>query len=171
MNFVGEIITLRAVEPSDVDLLYKWENDATLWGEGSAIAPYSKFHLQSYVKTAGDIFSLRQMRLMIVSNQDQATVACVDLIDFEPRFARAEVAVLVDTPYQNKRYATEALRLIKNYAFHFLCLHQLYAYVGEFNNASLRLFSSAGFQKTVLLKEWYRDEDWKNCWLMQLINE
>lgn len=171
MNFEGEKISLRAVEPTDVDLLYKWENDASLWGEGSAIAPYSKYHLQSFVETAGDIFSLRQMRLMIVSNHDHQTVGCIDLIDFEPRFARAEVAVLVDSPYQNKGYATEALQLMKNYAFRFLCLHQLYAYVSEYNNVSLRLFMSAGFFKIALLKEWYRDEDWKNCWLLQYINE
>ena len=27
----NDIITLRAMEPQDVDLLYEWENDTDLW--------------------------------------------------------------------------------------------------------------------------------------------
>lgn len=169
MTLVGDQISLRAVEPSDVDRLYKWENDASLWNDSCAVVPYSKYHLQQYIETAGDLYVLRQLRLMIELNDTHETVGCIDLIDFEPRFERAEIAVLVDKAFQRKGYATEAVEMMKKYASDFLHLHQLYAYVGEDNEASLRLFDSTGFEKIVLLKDWCRDKNWRNCWLLQLI--
>ncbi|MFM2019059.1 MAG: hypothetical protein RL007_2715, partial [Bacteroidota bacterium] len=35
----GERIRLRALEPYDVDTLYKWENDTTIWKASNTITP------------------------------------------------------------------------------------------------------------------------------------
>ena len=50
------IISLRALEPVDVDTLYRWENDPAVWGVGLTIAPYSRKQLWDYVNNydAGD---------------------------------------------------------------------------------------------------------------------
>ena len=32
-------ITLRAMEPSDIDLIYKWEIDTSLWTVSDTVAP------------------------------------------------------------------------------------------------------------------------------------
>ena len=37
----NDIITLRALEPTDLDTLYRWENDTTLWAVSDTVAPYS----------------------------------------------------------------------------------------------------------------------------------
>ncbi len=173
MTFRGDSISLRAVEPGDADHLYRWENDATMWNNCSTIAPYSKYHLEEYIKTAGDIYALRQLRLMVVLNAEpNTTIGCVDLFDYEPRYERAEVAVLIDKDYRQKGYAKEALLLLEHYAFHFLNLHQLYAYIGESNWASLALFSSLEYSKSAFLKDWFRvDEEWESCWLVQKFKE
>ena len=38
-------IKLRAIEPEDLELLYKIENDVRLWNVGATNVPYSKYTL------------------------------------------------------------------------------------------------------------------------------
>lgn len=65
-------ITLRALEPEDLDILYKWENDSRLWQNGSTLTPYSKFALRDYLENSlQDIFQSRQLRLMVEEKQRQ----------------------------------------------------------------------------------------------------
>ncbi len=167
MTLEGDRVVLRAVEPEDADLLYRWENDATLWLDSGAIAPYSKYQLKTFIETAGDIYALRQLRLMITKKSDNQTVGCIDLFEFEPRYGRAEIGILIDKNFQRKGYATEALALIEVYAFRFLNLHQLYCYVSQRNEVSQRLFHTAGFQMVATLKDWFRNEEWEDALLFQ----
>lgn len=169
MTFEGDSIKLRPVEPSDVDLLYRWENDTSLWCESATASPLSKYHLQQYIETSGDIYALRQLRMMMERKEDNESVGCIDLFDFEPRYGRAEVGILTDRKYQRNGYATEALALLEVYAFNYLSLHQLYAYVSERNAHSIQLFGNAGFKQVAKLKDWCRDETWSDCFLYQKI--
>ena len=46
-----EKVRLRAMEPRDVDLLYRWENDPEVWKVSDTMVPFSKFTLQEFIKT------------------------------------------------------------------------------------------------------------------------
>ncbi len=64
MDTDSTAITLRAVEPTDVDCLYIWENDPSLWPHGSTRAPLSRFQLSEYATGYdADPYSARQLRL------------------------------------------------------------------------------------------------------------
>ncbi|MDR2025972.1 MAG: GNAT family N-acetyltransferase, partial [Prevotellaceae bacterium] len=67
MKLESETVRLRALEPSDIDLLYVWENDPATWTVGESIAPYSRFELEKYILSEGDIYANKQLRLMIDS--------------------------------------------------------------------------------------------------------
>ena len=54
MNTSKPSIHLRAVEPEDLDLLYKIENDVKLWNVGATNVPYSRYTLHDYVANASD---------------------------------------------------------------------------------------------------------------------
>ena len=170
----NESIRLRALEPEDIDLLYKWENDTSLWETGSTLAPYSKFALKEYIKDARfDLFSLRQLRLMIELKDDGRRVAgMIDLYDFDPHHNRAGVGILIDPVCQKKGIACQSLRILERYVFDFLHLHQLFAYVPNENAASLRLFEKAGYQPAGILKEWLCVRDrWIDVTIMQRITD
>ena len=50
-------ITLRAVEPTDLDVIFQWENNPDIWQYGSTMAPYSKRQICEYIKNySADIF-------------------------------------------------------------------------------------------------------------------
>ena len=50
MNEIDKLpeVTLRALEPEDLELLYHIENDDKLWNVGITNVPYSRFMLQEY---------------------------------------------------------------------------------------------------------------------------
>ena len=66
MKDISRLITLRALEPSDIDLLFQWENDTEIWNVSNTITPFSRYTLEKYVENAHlDIYQVKQLRLMI----------------------------------------------------------------------------------------------------------
>lgn len=150
-------IRLRALEPEDLDVLYGWENNSTLWEVGNTLAPFSRYVLRNYIAESGrSIYEVHQLRLMIEWKAERKAIGIVDLFDFDPHANRAACGILLDPEYQGKGWGTRALRLLIRYAFDRLALHQLYAHVPETNLFSQRLFLRCGFQRTGTLKEWIR---------------
>lgn len=168
----NEKIKLRALEPEDLDALYQWENDSSLWNYGSTLAPYSKFALREYLSgSTQDIFQSRQLRLMIVQQSSGKSIGTIDLYDFDALNLRAGVGILLDSAYRNKGYGLYALKLMEEYAFRFLLLKQLYAYVPQPNNPSYKLFTKAGYQESGLLQSWIKIADgFMDVYFMQKIN-
>lgn len=163
---------LRALEPSDLDLLYAFENDPSEWRFSATTAPYSRWVLKQFIHRSlqEDIFSLKQMRLLAETNIEHRSqaVAFVDLSEFSPQHRRAEVGIAVLPHHRNQGFGSQALRLLCEYAKSILSLHQLYAYVVEDNLPSLRLFRSAGFEEKGVLSDWFLHEScFKNALLYQ----
>lgn len=44
-------VYLRALEPTDIDVIHRWENDCDLWRFGCATAPFSRHQIWEYLKT------------------------------------------------------------------------------------------------------------------------
>jgi diamine N-acetyltransferase len=171
----GKNILLRAVEPSDVDLLYKWENDTSIWCLSNTITPLSKFTLEKYIVNAHlDIYATKQLRLMIDlinHSENNKTIGCIDLFDFDPNNKRAGIGILINKKQRNKGYASEALELIIKYSFNTLKLHQLYCNISIDNDLSLKLFKKYDFQIIGVKKQWMQiNNKWKDEYMLQLIN-
>ena len=67
----GENIVLRALEPSDLELVYQWENNTNIWKVSQTISPFSRHTLSQYLANAHqDIFTAKQLRLMIELNNN-----------------------------------------------------------------------------------------------------
>jgi len=172
----GENLVLRALEPTDVDLLYKWENDPEIWHISNTLAPFSRFILEQYLVNAHeDIYSSKQLRLMIdmiTSEPDFKTIGSVDLFDFSPHHKRAGIGILITKEERSKGYASEALELIIKYSFETLNLHQLYCNISEHNEKSMRLFQKHGFVIIGNKKQWLRIKDaWVDEYILQLIRK
>lgn len=169
----GPRLFLRAPEPEDIDLLYRWENDTAVWKVSNTVVPFSRFTLEQYILTAHqDIYTTKQLRLMLESKVDShAAVGTCDLFDFDPLHRRAGIGIMLIEAYRRRGYASEALEVMIEYAFKTLLLHQLYCNISEDNTPSLELFSKAGFIITGTKKQWMLDQTgWKDEHILQLIN-
>ena len=166
-------IKLRAIEPEDLDVLYRWENDADLWKFGATITPYSKFALKEYIaESRFDIFQSKQLRLMIVWKENNESVGTIDLYDFDPMNQRAGVGILIDSAYRGTGIGKQTLKLIQDYAFEVLLVKQLFAHIPKQNKISLKLFSNSGYTNTACLKNWIKTNGgFEDIYVMQLINE
>lgn len=169
-----EHIRLRAPEPEDLDILYSWENDTELWHYGSTVAPYSRLTLRQYLidMQQQDFYQMRQLRFMIESKPQRLVVGNIDLYDYDPHNDRAAVGILIDEAYRKHSFGFQAIELVKEYAFNFLDIHQLFAYVSVDNEKSLCLFRKAGFDISGTLKQWRKqNKSYKDVYLMQLISD
>ena len=168
----GNIIKLRALEPTDIDLLHQWENDMSVWHLSNTLTPFSRFDIEQYVlNSAKDIFATRQLRLMIEKIEDSSAVGAIDLFDFDPLHKRAGIGILITKAERQKGYANDALESVILYSFKTLMLHQLFANITPDNIQSLKLFEDKGFIKIGNKKDWLLIENkWKDELFYQLIN-
>ena len=151
----NSVIKLRAPEPEDLELLYTWENSTELWELGATIAPFSRHTLRQYLaNNTQDIYTDKQLRLMVEFKQTGKGIGTVDLYDFDPFHLRAGVGILIDPGYRNQGLGLQALLVLESYAFSFLNLHQLYAVIPEKNSPSIRLFQKAEYVSAGLLSDW-----------------
>jgi len=160
MVLQNENIRLRAVEPSDLDKLYIWENDPTTWIAGNARNPYSYYALKKYIaEFQKDIYENRMLRLMIDDTQTEKTVGTVDLYDFDLHHSKIALGLFVEQAQQGKGYASQALKLTEDYVFNFLKINQLYVFIAESNTASRRIFERENYYCQTRLKEWIKTFD------------
>lgn len=161
-------MTLRAIEPEDLDLLYQIENDSNLWQVGTTNVPYSRYTLHDYIATSSDdIYADRQMRLIVEGDNGEA-VGIADLVHFDPQHLRAEVGIVIQSNYRRKGYASAAIQELCNYSMRIIHLHQLYVIVASDNHPALSLFEKNGFKTQNILSEWLFDgQKYRDAVLMQ----
>ena len=168
----GEHIYLRALEPEDLEFIHTIENDESVWEISNTITPYSKFLIKQYLKQSHkDIFEVKQLRL-VISSYNKEALGMIDLFDFDFKNSRAGVGILVkDVKNRAKGVGSEALKLLVNYSFTHLGLHQLYCNISEENDVSIKLFTKQGFKNIGLKKDWNLvNGSYKNEYIYQLIN-
>jgi len=152
-------IILRALEPEDLELMYRIENRSDLWEIGNTTVPYSRYVLRQYIETMhNDVYIDKQLRLVIESRKSGHSLGMIDLTDFNPLHSRAEVGIVVEEAYRERGIATQALDLLAEYCFRYLHLHQLYAYIASDNRACRNLFSACNFIECGTLSHWLRRE-------------
>ena len=171
MILTGKTLKLRALEMSDVDLLYTWENNTAIWNVSNTLVPFSRESIEQFVTYERDIYSDKQLRLVICLLKDEKAIGCVDLFDYDMRHRRAGVGILIaDETERKKGLATEALDVLKEYATETLMLHQLYCNIPADNEKSMKLFEKAGFVQIGTKKDWIKTkEGWLDEHLFQLI--
>lgn len=170
-------ILLRAVEPEDLEILYRWENDPEIWAVSNTLNPFSRFVIKQYIEDSQrDIYQTKQVRFMIdrkplPEDPQKKTIGTIDLFQFDPYHLRAGIGILIKEKENRKRgYAGQALDIIIDYCFSALLLHQVFCNIPAPNIISIRLFKSRGFSEAGRKKEWLRMQDkWVDELFFQLV--
>ena len=167
-----QTIRLRALEPEDLDVLMRWENDADSWQVGNTLAPYSRYALRQYLEqSVEDLYTTRELKLVIVHKASGESIGLIDLFHFDPHHRRIELGVLVDAAWRRQGVATAAVRLALEYALDFLHLHQVYCLVEENNTASRDMLLAAGLTQGGVWRDWLHCGDgYHHAVMLQKIN-
>ncbi len=156
-----EKISLRALEPEDLELLYEWENNMAHWIISNTVTPFSKYTLKRYMENSHkSIYETGQLRLMIDLVDKEKTIGTIDIFDFDPYHKRAGIGILIaDESERRKGYASMAIRCLTDYCFKTLQLHQLYCNILVNNKESMDLFKKQGFVEAGIKKDWIKISD------------
>ncbi|MDR1585565.1 MAG: GNAT family N-acetyltransferase, partial [Prevotellaceae bacterium] len=114
----NDYIRLRPIEPEDLEKLYQWENDPSLWEASDTHTPYSRYAIKQYIANSKqDIYEDKQLRLIIEEKATREATGTLDLFDFDLHNSRISLGLFVDSRFQGKGYAKQALRLVEEYIF------------------------------------------------------
>ena len=110
---------------------------------------------------------------MIISKKENKPIGAIDLFDYDPFHLRAGVGILINDGHsRGKGLAKQSLSILKDYAFKYLHLKQLYCSIAEDNKISQQLFEDMGFVKCGTRKAWQRTiEGWIDDHFYQCIDK
>jgi diamine N-acetyltransferase len=155
MMLENERIKLRALETTDVDKLFIWENNPANWRISGSVTPYSRHVLIDYVNSVSDIFTDKQLRLVIEEKSTAEAIGTVDLFDCDFKNKRTGIGILIAEPQKRRKgFASEVMEIILPYCFESLSMHQVYCSVFTENHESLALFKKFGFTEVGVKKDW-----------------
>ncbi len=174
MNYLqNDKIILRKPEPEDLEFLYNIENNTKYWYLSETKAPFTKWHLKQHIENSKyDIFTNKELRLIIELNNQNIQAGIIDLFEYNPHNSNAGVGIIIEEKFRNEGIASDALDMTIKYSFDFLLLHQLYCNIDKDNFTSIKLFEKSGFKHTGTLKEWKKNKSgYTDVLLYQLINK
>ncbi|HLY29547.1 MAG TPA: GNAT family protein [Ktedonobacterales bacterium] len=149
INIYGERIALGPMARAHVPFLYRWENDfAVALFSGDPLIPhfreeseadferYSKQEARTWVSFA--IYELATLRF----------IGETELRHIEHVRGSAEFGIMIgERDCWGKGYGTEAARLLLDYGFHVLGLHNIMLDTYSYNERAIRAYKRAGFRE------------------------
>jgi diamine N-acetyltransferase len=167
----GKQIYLRGVEIEDLNYIEEIENNPENWLISGTLIPFSRKSLEEYILSIRSLAIDKQSRWIICKNDTHSQIGAIDLFEYDAIHRRAGMGIIIDEDYRKNGLASEAISILKEYAFSFLNLSQLWANILEDNKASQALFEKLGFIKSATKKKWFiKDGAWYDEHFYQLEN-
>lgn len=146
INITGERAALGPLRKDLVDLYKRWRNDfAVQWTYGNAPIPVTQEQQESWLEkqSSGDAHWFTVYRA-----EDLRPVGITDLYDINLRWGTANFGILIgEQDARGTGLGTEATRLMLDFAFTALGLHNVMLSVVEYNFAARRAYEKAGFKE------------------------
>ena len=152
----NDILKLRALEESDLNLLYEWENNSDNWLYTNTLMPFSKHTLLEYIRNCKTDFLSQESLKLVIELRDGTVVGTLDVFNIDHFNGRAELGVFLDSKYRGKGYAAMAYNLFKDYAFDYLGWVNLYSIVPKTNSPMHAVMHRTGFISSGTLKKWIK---------------
>lgn len=150
-------VTLRALEPEDLDLLYTIENDEDIWDIASSRVNYSRYAIKQYLATQPqEIETAGEVRLVITESETGQAIGLIDLTSYSATNRSAEIGITLLKSERGKGYGKAALKKIEHYAKNHLNLRMLYAHTLADNTSEAKnLFLACKYTPVATLPEWH----------------
>lgn len=143
MIIKGNSVTLRFIEPGDLEAIREMTNDANQeWMIGGWSYPAAKKHQEDWYQRI--LSDKNNIRLAIDYNGAFVGLVTLTDIDWKNRRAESGIRLTLDAPKQ-QGIATDALTALLRYAFNELNLNRVYATVVEHNIPSMKLHAKCGY--------------------------
>ena len=150
-KLLGDRIYLSPRSIEDVEKFTEWMND---------------FEVTDYTGRSGKVMSIEGERKYLLENSNpEATFSIVTIdedkligtvglesIDYMNRTGMLGIFI-GDKKYLSKGYGTEAIRLLLDYGFNYMNLHNIKLNVMSFNERALKCYKKCGFKEMGKIRE------------------
>ncbi|TSB23293.1 GNAT family N-acetyltransferase [Psychrobacter sp. YGAH215] len=141
MNIKGNVVTLRAIEVEDLELLSIWSNSPELWENLVGWHfPYSKLSTEQYIKNINNNNITYQN--LAIETEELGLIGTINLVDIDWKNRNASNGIMLgDKDSRGKGYALDAVMTMMRYAFKELNLKRLDAEMIDYNNRSINFYT------------------------------
>jgi RimJ/RimL family protein N-acetyltransferase len=175
MNYwQGAKIRLRALEPSDAEIFYKWDQNSErarnldfVWPPTSLAFARAWIEEQSKKRLENDTYH------WVIEDRNGAPVGSISTHDCDRRRGTFSYGIDIAPEHQRKGYASEAIRLILKWYFEELGYQKANVSIVSYNTASINLHEKLGFQREGTLRRmtFSRGEYFDLVWLGMTMEE
>jgi RimJ/RimL family protein N-acetyltransferase len=170
-TMLGDLVRLRAMEPSDAEALWRWNHDPEVmrWMQDSH--PQSLAQVTRWLGEERGRNEYGDLLLGVEVQADDKLIGLVRLHGAEPELGIAELDIyLGEKNYWGKGYATDTVRTVCRYGFDKMRLHKITLTVVTENEAAWRAYRKVGFVQEGRLREVFRrDGRWYDQYTMGLL--
>jgi diamine N-acetyltransferase len=147
INVTGDRVALGPLRRDLLPLYQRWINDfSTL--RTLDLPPAAMTMEQETAWYDAQATSEQGMTFTIYEPATSRPIGTTGLHEIDPRHRRATFGIMIGEPdYRGKGYGTETTRLMLDYAFTALGLHNVMLTVFEYNLAGRRAYEKAGFRE------------------------
>ena len=142
----GELVTLRALEPDDLDRCHRWMNDSevTRFLEGGRY-PLSMANERQWLDAAMTTRSGFSNVLLAIETKDGVHIGNAGLHEASPEHRRAYLGIVIgEKDYWSKGYGTDAVRTLR-FAFEQMNIHRVELGTFDFNERAQACYRKCGF--------------------------
>lgn len=171
LMLVGKVVDLRAVEPSDYQLLWKWLNDSQVtvyWG-----LPGNTMSLPEVTRREEAQAARENARKYIMQTKDGIAIGQLDYYDLDWRARSAWVSIMIGDPnHWGGGYGSDAMHTLLDYLFRQLNLHRISLTVHVTNGRAQRSYEKNDFVREGILRGWqFFDGHWVDGVIMSVLRE
>jgi len=168
LNVKGELVALGPLRRDLLPLYQRWINDIEVARALGIFLPLTVEKETEWYESEAK--SEKSALFTIYELSTLRPIGTTALINLDHRNRRAEFGIAIgEADCRNKGYGTETTRLVLDYAFTVVGLHNVMLRVFEFNHGAMRAYEKAGFKEIGRHRQSYLagsrmwDEIWMDC--------
>lgn len=168
LNITGELVALGPLRRDLLPLYQRWINDTEVARALGVFLPLTVEKETEWYDSEAK--SEKSALFTIYELSTLRPIGTTALINLDHRNRKAEFGIEIGEPDgRNKGYGTETTRLMLDYAFNVVGLHNVMLRVFEFNRGAARAYEKAGFKEIGRRRQSYFsggrmwDEIWMDC--------
>ncbi len=144
-KIVGKYCYLSPINAADAEKYTEWLNDLEV--TKNLIISDRQINVQKEEEILNDMIKNGAQVFAIIDKEKDVLIGNCSLFKIDHPDRKAELGIFIgDKNYWDKGYGTEAIKLLLDYGFNILNLHNILLNVHSYNKRALKAYEKAGFK-------------------------